>query len=121
MIRIRDTRYDDRSLAGSLQGAMRMWQGLDADPSGAAPFSLHFTYACRSEARARRVAVALRRRMACAAARVVPCGRLRSQVWHVQGGTHAQPQSLPNLEQLSNWLRDVGSAHQVALVRLSLA
>lgn len=121
MIRIRDTRYDDPGAVGSLRSALRLWKDVAHGDTSAEPYSVQFTYTCRSEARAFRVATALRRRLACAAAQIVPSGRSRSELWHVQGRTHAQLQSLPNLEQLSNWLRELAGSHQVSLVRVTLA
>ena len=121
MIRIRDTRYDDPTAIGSLRRALGLWATAASGSLSAEPSGLQFTFACRSEARATRVATALRRRQACAAARTVPSSRPGSELWHVQGRTHALPQTLANLEQLSNWLRDLAASHQVALVRLTLA
>lgn len=119
MIRIRDTRYDDPHAIGSLRNARRLWESL---PHGTGtPICMCFTLACRNEARAVRVATALRRRLTCAAAAIVPSSRPRSELWHVQGRTHALPQSLAVIEQSSNWLRDVAASHQVSLIRLTLA
>lgn len=120
MIRIHDTKYHDPDAFGSLCSALKLWQAVADDGKQTEPYSIHFTFTCGSEARARRVAGALRRRLACAAAQIVPSARSGSTLWHVQGGTHAQRQSLSNLEQLSNWLRDIAASHQIALVRLSL-
>ncbi len=120
MIRVRDTRYDDPDAIGSLRNARRLWEGLARSRTGAGPYSVAFTYACPNEARALRVATALRRRLACAAALAAPSGRPRSELWHVRGRTHALPQSLANIEQISNWLRDLAASHQVTLIRLTL-
>lgn len=121
MIRVRATRYDDPIAIGSLRNAVRLWEGMSFGEQGADPFSIRFTFTCRGESRANRVAAALRRRLACAAAVAVPSSRPASGLWHVQGRTHALPQSLANLEQLSNWLRDLAASHQVSLVRVTLA
>lgn len=121
MIRIRNTRYDNPDAVGSLRSALKLWEGVAHGVMSAAPYSVHFTYTCRSEARALRVAAALRRGMACAAAQTVPSSRPLSELWHVQGRSHALPQSLANLEQLSNWLRHLAGSHQVSLVRVTLA
>ena len=121
LIRVRDTRYDDPDAVGSLRSALTLWDDTVRGGTSGAPFSVRFTYTCRSEARAHRVATALRRRLACAAARPVASGRPGSELWHVQGCTHALPQSLGNLGQVSKWLRDLAASHQVSLVRLALA
>ncbi len=106
---------------GSLRRALRLWTDLAHRGTGAEPFSVRFTYVCRSEARARRLAAALRRGLACAAAMTTPSSRPRSASWHVHGRTRALPQSLANLQQLSNWLRELAERHQVSLIRLTLA
>ena len=121
LIRVRDTRFDDPVAVGSLRSALRLWDGTVRGGSSEAPYSVRFTYTCRSEARALRVAGALRRRKACAAARPVASSRPGSQLWHVQGRTHARPQSLASLGQVSNWLRGLAASHQVSLVRLALS
>ena len=121
MIRVRDTRYDDPDAIGSLRKARQLWEGVIDSETMAERYCVSFTYTCRNEARARRVATALRRGMACAAALTVPSGRPGSERWHVQGRTHPLPQSLENLEQLSNWLRELSAKHQVNLIRLTLA
>jgi hypothetical protein len=120
LIRVRATRYDAPGATGSLRNALKLWTDV-ANDVGAAPYGVRFTFTCRSEARADRVVVALRRRLACASARTMPSGRAGSGLWHVQGRTHPLPQSLANLEQVSNWLRELAGSHQVRLVRVSLA
>ena len=121
LIQERETRFDDPSAIGSLRGARRLWEDAALAEGRSEIYSLHFTYTCRSEARALRVATALRRRSVCASAQLAPSSRPGSELWHVQGRTHPAPQSLANLEQLSNWLRDLSDSHQVSLVRLTLA
>ena len=116
----RETRFDDPAAIGSLRGARRLWEDAALTQPSSEIYSLQFTYTCRSEARALRVAAALRRRSVCAAAQLIPSSRPGSELWHVQGRTHPAPQSLANLEQLSNWLRDLSESHQVSLVRLTL-
>lgn len=121
MIRVRATRYDAPGAIGSLRSALKLWVDVADDTGSAGPYGVQFTFTCRSEARANRVVMALRRRLACAAARTAPSGRAGSELWLVQGRTHPLPQSLANIEQLSNWLRDLAGSHQVRLVRVTLA
>jgi hypothetical protein len=116
----RDNEYQDPRALGSLPGALHIWQAVRAACQSSLPQHIAFTFSCPSESRAHRVAGFLRRRLACAATRVSQVVGAGDEAWHVHGSTQREVQSLPNLEQLSTWLRSTASSHQVELVRLTL-
>ena len=115
-----DNEYHDPEGAGSLVNTFRAWQALRADRRDHLPQRLAFALVCPGEARAQRVAHYLRRRAACAAARVSRVAGADSESWQVEGTTAQVVQSLADLEHLSAWLRKTAVNHQVFLRRVAL-
>ncbi len=116
----RDNEYHNPRALGSLSGALRIWQTVGAAHREDSPHHFVFAFRCRSESRAGRVAGFLQRRLACAMTRVSRGVGADRQAWHVHGSTRREIQSLRSLEQLSTWLREAASSHQVDLIRFSL-
>lgn len=120
MRRSPDNEYHDPSSLGSLSGALRLWQTVRAAREETSPRHVTFTFSCPTESRADRVAGYLRRRRACVTTRVSQSESTGPEAWQVEGLTHHQIQSLPNLEHLSTWLRTAASSYRVDLVSLTL-
>lgn len=115
-----DNEYHDPESVGSLRGAMDMWLALRAAGRDGVAAPIRFTLLCSSESRARRVAGFLRRRISCHMTRVQDHPGTGQAAWQVQGSTHAQIQSLTNLEHLWTWLRRAADSHQVDLVEVAV-
>jgi len=116
----RDDEYNDPRALGSLSGALRIWQTVGAAHRENTPHHFVFTFRCRGESRAGRVAGFLERRLACVMTMVSRGVGTDHEAWHVHGSTRREIQSLRSLEQLSTWLREAASSHQVDLIRLTL-
>jgi hypothetical protein len=115
-----DNEYHNPSELGSLSGALRIWRTVAAAHRENSPHHFVFTFCCRSESRADRMAGFLRRSLACAMTRVSRGVGADHEAWHVHGSTRREIQSLRSLEQLSTWLRSAAGSHQVDLIRFTL-
>ncbi|HSA54732.1 MAG TPA: hypothetical protein VLE53_03470 [Gemmatimonadaceae bacterium] len=115
-----DNEYHDPQGAGSLVSALRAWQALRSTGHDHLPHSLSFGLLCTGEARARRVAHFLRRRLSCDFTSVDRTADAGRGGWQVAGTTTRSVQSLSSLEHFSAWLRKAAASYQVRLNRMTL-
>ena len=115
-----DTEYQNPSDAGSLSHVLTLWMAVLATGLQTTPYQLSFIIECRGEARARRVARFLQRRLACEATEVSASGPTNREGWTVSGSSSMEVQSLRGLERFATWLRRAAESHQVHVRQLSL-
>ena len=108
-------------MAGSLSGLLQLWQELASSSRDTASTRVSFTLSCDGESRATRVAGYLRRRRACAEARVHHVAGGRRDTWHIHGSLTPAIHSLADLESTWTWLRRAAQSHQVRLLRVALS
>lgn len=120
MTNARDNEYGDPASPGSLVSMLRIWQALQAGGHEELPQYVSFALQCTGEARANRLASALRRRLLVKTTLVRHVEDGARDLWQVEGMTHSEPQSLQGLEQVSSWLRAAAVSHQVRLIRMSV-